>query len=95
MKKNWRGKPLNGRYPQRTDNGNVDQSTPTNGLAALGFLKAEIELFILMAHDQTISTRVYQSRILKTGANPKYRLCKNNKETVDHIISGCSIIVNT
>ena len=48
-----------------------------------------------MAHDQTISTRVYQSRILKTGANPKYRLCKNNKETVDHIISGCSIIVNT
>ena len=45
--------------------------------------------------DQSIPTRVYQSKVLKNGVDPKCRLCKNNKETVDHIILGCSIIVNT
>ena len=32
---------------------------------------------------------------LKNGDDPKCKLCKNNKKTVDFMISGCPTIVNT
>ena len=35
MKKTWREKPLHGRYPLRTDNGDVDRTTAHHGLVAL------------------------------------------------------------
>ena len=93
MKKTWTMKPLRGRYLQRTDNSDVDTAATHQWLSSSS-LKGETEGFILVAQDQSIPTRVYQSRILINEADPICRLCTNNKEAVDHIILGCPTVEN-
>ena len=94
MKNGWREKPLHGKYPLRTGHADVDKATTHQWLSSSS-LKGETEGFILAAQDQSISTRVYQTRICKNGADPNYRLCTEKEETVHHIISTCPTIVNT
>ena len=94
IKDRWREKPLHGKHPLRTDNDDVDRATTHQWLSSSS-LKGETEGFILAAQDQSISTRVYQSRILNNGADPNCRLCTQRKETVDHIASACPTFVNT
>ena len=91
MKKGWREEPLRGKYPLRTDHADVET---THQWLSSSSLKGETEGFILAAQDQSRSTRVYQTRILKNGADPNCRLCTEKEETVDHIISACPTIVN-
>ena len=74
MKNGWREKPFHGKYPLRTDHADVDKAT-THQWLSRSSLKGETEGFILAAQDQSISTRVYQIRILKNGADPNCRLC--------------------
>ena len=93
MKKGWREKPLHGSYPLRTNHADVDKATTYQRLSSSSS-KGETEAFILAAQDQSLSTRVYQTRILKDGAEPNCRLCTEKEETVDHIISACPTIVN-
>ena len=50
MKKAWREKPLYGRYPLRTGNGDVDRTTTHQWLTSSS-LKGETEGFILAAED--------------------------------------------
>ena len=38
---------------------------------------------------------MYQAKILKNGTESRCQLCTHSEETIDHMISGCSIIVNT
>ena len=94
MKKGWREQPLHGTYPLRTDHVDVDKARTHQWLSSSS-LKGETEGFILAAQDQSISTRVYQTRILKNGANPNCRICTEKEETVGHIISACPTIINT
>ena len=94
MKEGWREKPLHGKYLWRTDNADVDRATTHQWLSSSS-LKGETESFILTAQDQNISTRGYQSRILNNGADLNCRLYTEREETVDHIVSACSTIVNT
>ena len=67
----------------------------THQWLSISSLKGEIEGFILVAQEQSIPARVYQSRILKTGTDPKCRLYTNNDETEDHIAPACPTITNT
>ena len=69
MKKGWREKPLHGKYPLRTDHADVDKATTHQWLSSSS-LKGETEWFILAAQDQSLSTRVYQTRILKNVTDP-------------------------
>ena len=95
MKKGWREKPLHGKYQLRTDHADLDKATTHQWLSSSS-LKGETEGVILAAQDQSISTRVYQSRILKNGADSNCRLCTEQEKTVDdHIISACPAIFNT
>ena len=94
MKKGWREKPLNGKYPLRTANADVDRATTHQWLSSSS-LERENDGFILAARDQSISTRAYQSRILNNRADPNYRLCTERQETVDYIVSAFHTIVNT
>ena len=64
-----------------------DNKAKTHQWLSSSSLKGQTEGFIVAEQDQSIPTRVYQSKVLKNGVDPKCRLCKNNKETVDHIIS--------
>ena len=37
-------------------------------------------------------TRNYQANILHNGIDPKSRFCEDKVETIDHLVSGCSIL---
>lgn len=90
----WREKPLHGQYPNRVNEANIDKKMTHRWLYNTG-LKGETEGFILAAQDQSLLTKNYQAKIIKTGADPKCRLCNEKVETVDHIVSGCSKLANT
>jgi hypothetical protein len=42
--------------------------------------------------DQAINTNYFRKKILKQQTDSKFQLCKENEETVDHLISGCPIL---
>ena len=74
MKKGWTEKPPHRKYPLITHHADVDKAR-THQLLNSSSLKGKTEGFILAAQDQSITTRVYQTRILKNGADPNCRLC--------------------
>ena len=47
----------------------------------------------MAAQDQSLFTRNYQSKIAKNGADPKCRFCDQCDETIDHLVSGCSVLI--
>ena len=90
----WRKKSdeREGRYPQRIQKVDVDQENAHQRLHSVG-LKAESEGFIMTAQNQSLNTRNYQTTRIKNGVDPKYKICHQYDETVDHLVSGCSAIV--
>ena len=92
IKKTKKNKPLHDRYPQRIQKADVDQENAHQRLHSVG-LKAESEGFIMTAQNQSLNTRNYQTTIIKNGVDPKYKICHQYDETVDHLVSGCSAIV--
>jgi len=58
-----------------------------------GDIKGETESTTVAAHDQTINTNYFKNNILKEKINRKCWLCKQHEETIDHLTSGCSILV--
>jgi hypothetical protein len=57
-----------------------------------GDLKAETESQIVPAQDKALQTKYYATKILNTGTGSKSRLCQQFDETIDHIISACTIL---
>ena len=52
---------------------------------------------LVTAQDQVINTRNYQKVICGQEVESKCRMCLQNEETVDHIItvSGCEVLAKT
>ena len=73
----------------------IQRGATTHQWLSSSSLKGQIEGFILVDQDQSISTQAYQSRILNNGADPICRLWTERKKTVDHVASACPTIVNT
>jgi hypothetical protein len=90
-KQRWQDKPLHGQYLSRTNEADVDKVLTHQWLRSAG-LKAETEGFIVAAQDQSLSTRNYQANIIGNGTDPKCRLCGIQVETIDHLVSGCSLM---
>jgi len=44
------------------------------------------------AQDQALNAKYYATKILHTETDSKCRLCQQIDETIDHIISACSIL---
>jgi hypothetical protein len=57
--------------------------------------KGETESKIVAAQDRVISTNLFMNKILKEETESKCRLCKKHEETIDHLTSGCPILVNS
>jgi len=57
-----------------------------------GNLKGETENEIAAAQDQALQTKYHETKILQTETNNKCRLCQQSDETVEHIISACSLL---
>lgn len=87
----WEGKAMHGQYPKDMKNVCIDRTSTFNWLVK-GALKGETESLIVAAQDQTLRTRSYEKRILKTGSNGMCRLCKEYEETIAHIVSGCPVL---
>ena len=47
----------------------------------------------MAAQDQAFSTNLFKNKILKEEIESKCRLCKQHEETIDHLTSGCPILV--
>ena len=57
-----------------------------------GDLQGETESETIAAQDQVLQTKHHVSKILQTETDSKCRLYKQLDETVEHIISACTIL---
>jgi hypothetical protein len=87
--------PLHGQFfKQQAEipNADIDQSFRwTQG----AHLRYETESLICAAQEQALATNHIKARIWKNGTNSKCRLCKEQNETVTHIVSGCKMLAAT
>ena len=88
LKSSWQQKPLHGKFPERAQKPDIDQQSTFAWLKS-STLKIETEGFILAAQDQSLKTKNYLKNIMKTSQDSSCRFCKENQETIDHLISGC------
>ena len=58
-----------------------------------GNFKRETESLLIAAENNAIRTNHIKARIDKTQQNSKCRLCDDRDETINHIISECSKLV--
>lgn len=58
-----------------------------------GQLKRETESLIAVAQDQAIRTNYRSTTIEKGGTSPTCRMCKKSDETISHIVSEYSKLV--
>jgi hypothetical protein len=56
-------------------------------------VKGETESTVVAAQDQAISTNYFKNKILKEEIESKCRLCKQHEKTIDHLTSGCPILI--
>ena len=91
LRSRWQEKPLHGQFRKRISNNDVDEEKTLSWLKSSN-LKAETEGFIIAAQDQSLKTKNYIANIMKIGSDSNCRYCKQQKETIDHLISGCSIL---
>ena len=83
----WQSMPLHGAYHRQiSEVGDVHQ---TYGWLHKGDLTASTKALILAAQEQVLPTRQRQTQIYKTRMDSRCRLCKDQPETIQHIISGC------
>lgn len=91
LQQNWSQKALHGKFYNRANDADVDTEKTYSWLASSS-LKAETEGFLLAAQDQSLKTRNYMKYIMKKEVNPNCRYCNQEKETIDHIVSGCTLL---
>ena len=90
----WKSKPFHGQHPLRSQKADVDIHGIYQQLRNAG-LKAETKRFIAAAQDQSLFTRNVQANILPNGILqilPRCRFCNTSTGTIDHLISGCTIL---
>jgi len=90
-KERWQGKRMHVQLPHSLDEKLVDIEQSYHWLK-YGDIKGETESIIVSAQDQAISTNYFKNKILKEEIESKCRLCKQHKETIDHLTSGCHIL---
>ena len=57
--------------------------------------KANTEALIMAAQEQALNTRAIAAEIYHTTQDPRCRLCGEHRETVAHLVSGCSKLAGT
>ena len=89
----WKDKALRGQYPKMLEKPHVDTFTTDKWLSSN--LKEETEGLLVATQDQAINTRNYQKVICGQQVESKCRMCSQQEETVDHIVSGCEVLAKT
>ena len=87
----WKFKPLYRQYSLRSQKADVDLHD-THPWLRSAELKVETEGFTVAAEDQRLFTRDFQANIVHNEADPRCRFCNTSTKTIDHLISGCTIL---
>ena len=93
----WQNKALHGQYLKDTF-WKTDCEITWNHLdhwLKNGYLKKEMEGFIMTAQDQAIRINAIKAKRDKAVSDSKCRLCKVKEETIDLLVSSCSKIAQT
>ena len=56
-------------------------------------VNVESEGFIVAPKDQNLYNKYFQANILHNRADARYRFCNTSTNAIDHLISGCTILV--
>ena len=75
-----------------------DERDKTSGeldVAAKRYLRRETESLITVAREQAFQTNYQRVKIEKDGTSPLRQMCKQADETVSHIVSECSKMVQS
>jgi len=91
-KERWRGKRIHGQLSCNFDDKLVYIEQSYWRLRSRD-IKGEKESTIVAAQEQAISTNYFKNKSWKEEADSKCQLCKQLKETIDHLTIGCSILV--
>nr|CAI5833294.1 unnamed protein product [Callosobruchus analis] len=92
----WTQKALHGKHRYHVTQDHINDQQSYTWLQD-GQLFAETEGFMLAIQDQVISTRNYKKCIIKDPSvvDDNCRKCHQQKETIDHITSGCRTLAGT
>ncbi|XP_023311019.1 uncharacterized protein LOC111691848 [Anoplophora glabripennis] len=92
---NWKRKPLHGKHPQIMEQEHIDSNASYKWLQ-LGYIYSESEGFLIAIQDQVVNTKYYRKHIIgDQRIDDKCRLCGVQSETIDHIVSGCTVMAAT
>ena len=81
----WKEKILHGQFPRQVDETTTEECA-YKWMRKSG-LKVETESLIVAAQDQALNTKCHKAKILHVTQDSKCRLCKEQDETVTHILS--------
>ena len=84
-------KPLHGQYPLQSQEPDVDLHDTHQWLRSTR-PKAGTEGFIATAQDQSLFIRSFWANIFHNRAGRKCKFCNTSTKTIDHLISGCTIL---
>ena len=87
--------PLHGQWFKQQEEITTIQRGSSIGWLSNSNLRFETESLICAAQEQSLATKHVQAKIWKTGTSGKCRLCKEQDETISHIISGCKMLAAT
>jgi len=82
-----------GSFPRNLDEKQVGNEQSYQQLT-FGDIKGVTESTTVAAQDQAICTNYLKNKILKEKIVSKCQLCKQHKETIVHLTSGCPILAN-
>ena len=89
-----RQKPTHGQFFQNIEQPHVDKTSSLLWLKS-STLKRSTEATICAIQEQAVTTRYIQHHVHHTSDNDRCRVCKEQKETIHHIINGCKVLAPT
>ena len=88
----WNNKPQHGylfRGRQNVENANDDA---TNMWMRKSTFSSHVEGYLCAIQEEEIATRALKAKRAKGDENPNCRLCKNNRETIQHVVAACPML---
>ncbi|KAL1447790.1 hypothetical protein WDU94_009835 [Cyamophila willieti] len=87
----WKEKKMHGQIALEAEKETVNKNQSWKWLTTAN-LKSETEALVTACQEQALATNYMKVRIMKSGKDPKCRLCRTFNETTHHVVSGCPIL---
>lgn len=87
----WKEKKMHGQIAVEAEKDTINRYQSWQWLTTAN-VKSETEALITACQEQALATNYMRTKIIKTGTDPKCRLCRIHNETTHHVVSGCPIL---